>query len=569
MTLTDEIVGYIQSKGIRYRDSGDELNFESCPFCHIRGFDHFYLNRKTGVYWCHHAACQAKGSFYSFKAHMGDLMSVKTFSDISQEPEKPKVDYDSLMQEIETYHHNLQLELGVLRYLRWRKFTPQAMEYFKLGVKYDNKEKWILFPYIYQGKVKNYKMRTMPPAPKGFKRLVGGESSLFNEEVLDSNETTIILTEGESDCVSLWSQGITNVVGVTIGAKGVNPLWIDKLDKYQRIYFAYDTDPAGMRGAYQFAQRLGIERCMQIKLPQDVKDVNEFFIKGHTKEEFLKAMSAAEQFDVESVKSLGALLHDEYMKFYLKPEESGITFPWPSLGKLAGKMQPGDLWVVASKPKVGKSTFCFNLLYHFSKRGIPSLLFELEMRPERMLPRIVQMHLQKTEVSSSENINQAYQEMRDFPFYFAYGYRKLDWYTISDTIRMSIRRYGIKFVVFDNLHFLCRSKDHMTQEISIMTQNFKLLAEELAITILLIARPRKTAGGKEMEAEDLMWSADIEADADAVIILHRTEIKDESLMREGVFDDKCKVKVNRIRYEAGGVCSLRFIDAQARVEEYI
>jgi replicative DNA helicase len=266
------------------------------------------------------------------------------------------------------------------------------------------------------------------------------------------------------------------------------------------------------------------------------------------------------------------VLQDSIVNLYNKTEDSsGIEFPWENVTRLAGKMQPRDLWVVASKPKVGKSTFSFNIVYHLTEKNIPCLLWSLEMRPERMMPRIVALHLHKDsqEVNNFEDMTRAYQEMKDMPFYFAYGYRKLDWTYISDTIRQCLRRYGIQFVVFDNLHFLTRSKDHMTQEISIATQNFKLLAEELSIPILLIARPRKT-GGKMMESEDLAWSSDIEADADAVILLHRDEKKVEGLTTvEGVFEEDMLVRVNRIRYTAGGTTHLKMIDAEARLEKQL
>jgi len=55
---------------------------------------------------------------------------------------------------------------------------------------------------------------------------------------------------------------------------------------------------------------------------------------------------------------------------------------------------PGDLIVLASRPGVGKSSFAFNLLYYYARAGIPSLLFTLEMRPERILPRLAALDLE-------------------------------------------------------------------------------------------------------------------------------------------------------------------------------
>ena len=565
--MKEEILRYLDQKGWKYKIAGDQVVLQICPYCKDRGGTHFYISLETGQNYCHH--CDAKGSLYSLKTWTGDLMPVKSFEQLV--PENPEEDVSSLMAQVELSYRELFTNKTALEYLlKERKFSIGAIKYFKLGVEPSPTGDWLWYPYWKKGMVKNVKMRTIPPTDKAFRRWKGGESLLFNEDAIDETSSELILTEGESDCIGLWSKGIRNVVGVTIGAKGIRAEWIDKLDKYERIYFAYDTDIAGNAGAGKFANRLGLERCWRITLPNGCKDVNEFFATGHTLGEWSDLVGRATRFDVESVRSLSKVLQDSIVSLYNNTDDSGgLSFPWDNLNRLAGKMQPGDLWIIASKPKVGKTTFSFNVAYNLAKQNIPILLWSLEMRPERMIPRIVALHLRKDsqEVNNFEDMTRAYQEMREIPFYFAYGYRKLDFQYIADTIRQSLRRYGIQFVVFDNLHFLARSKDHMTQEISIASQNFKLLAEELSIPILVIARPKKT-GGKMMQSEDLAWSADIEADADAVILLHREEKQIEGLATtEGVFEEDTLVRINRVRYTAGGTTHLRMVDAEARFEQ--
>lgn len=566
--MREEILRYLDQKGWKYKIAGDQAELAICPYCHDKKGTHFYISLETGQNYCH--KCEARGSLYSLKTFVGDLMPIKSFSQIV--PEEPEEDIATLMAQVELSHRELFLNKEALEYLlQDRKFSIEAIKYFKLGIEPSLVGDWLWYPYWKKGMVRNIKMRTVPPAEKAFRRWKGGESLLFNEDILDETSTELYITEGESDCIALWSKGVRNVVGVTVGAKGIRSEWVDKLDKFERIYFAYDTDIAGNAGATKFANRLGLERCYRINLPNGCKDVNEFFATGHTVHEWANIVSRAERFDVESVRPMSKVLQDSIVNLYNKTEDTaGIPFPWENINRLAGHMQAGDLWVIASKPKVGKSTFGFNIVYNLVKENIPCLLWSLEMRPERMMPRIVALHLRKDsqEVNNFEDMTKAYQEMREFPFYFAYGYRKLDWTYISDTIRQCLRRYGIQFVLFDNLHFLCRSKDHMTQEISIMSQNFKLLAEELGIPIMLIARPKKT-GGKMMETEDLAWSGDIEADADAVVLLHREEKKNvEGLATiEGVFEEDTLVRINRVRYTAGGTTHLRCIDKEARFEQ--
>lgn len=49
---------------------------------------------------------------------------------------------------------------------------------------------------------------------------------------------------------------------------------------------------------------------------------------------------------------------------------------------------------------------------------------------------------------------------------------------VANTVREAVRRYGIGFVVFDHLHFLCRSINNMTNEVGVTIREFKTLAED-------------------------------------------------------------------------------------------
>ena len=91
-------------------------------------------------------------------------------------------------------------------------------------------------------------------------------------------------------------------------------------------------------------------------------------------------------------------------------------------------------------------------------------------------------------------------------------------------LRQAARRYGLRLVAFDHLHFLARSLDHRHEEVGLVTKAFKLLASEMDIPILLIAQPRKTSPNVVMTEYDLKDSIDIYSDADQVIILFREQV---------------------------------------------
>jgi len=567
----DEITNYLEDKNISYKLSdganGKEAICKICAFCRDTK-DHFYLNLEHKVFFCH--KCNASGTFLTLKEKLGDLATVSTFKDLSVSKESVKSDIP--IEDIEKAHAALLEDGKVLKYLHSRKFTIEAIRHFKLGLSTEDGIQWLWFPYYINDTPVNIKKKSLPPAEKMFKRVVGGKSILYNINILKEFPKDIVLVEGEADCVALWSAGLHNVVSVPNGAGGLSPEDSDELDRVSKIYIVPDHDDPGLEGAYKIANRLGIERCYHAILPYGIKDVNKFFQEKYTLEQFLSVLGTSRPFHVQYISSLGEEVSRSILKLTSKSsEEEGLHLPWKRLDKLINGFMPGDLISVAGRPGTGKTAFSINLAYYFSKMNIPTLFFELEMRPQRIIPRIVALHtgIDSDNVMQVDLLQKAYRELKEFPFLFAYVYKKPNFEFCADTIRKGYHRYGLRFVVFDNLHFLVRSVRDQTKEISITVQNFKLLAEELGIPIVLIARPRKT-NNRIITNEDLKDSADIEGDSDSVILIHREPkaANEENYKGEdGNFAPETLIRVSKARYSSGGDCYLIMDDKQCRLTE--
>lgn len=563
-----EVEQYIRQKHWNYRPAGtDQFVVQVCPFCKSNDY-HFYINRETGQYFCHHADCNQSGGFLTLKRHMGDVANVMTISgNLSQEKKELSSEQ---VQEILKAHDAIWDDVEALRYVHKRGFTEEAVRYFKLGVVQDFRGKWIVYPYFDGDTIRNAKLRLLSFTDKAFRRYVGGESILFNANVTKEPYDHVFVTEGEADCVALWSKGVHNVVSVPDGANS-GASAIDALDKYSRIYLIPDTDEAGRKGLPRLARRLGYQRTYCVNLPLEVKDVNEYLL-SHKKSDFMKLVDHAKQVDVEDVKSVSGIIQDIIISLSdTSKQDMGLHWPWKAVeDRLGGPMQAGDLYVVGGKPGVGKSYFAINVMMHLAKVGAPCLLFELEMRPERLTPRIVShhLHMPTNDVMNMDIMYKAFRELQETPFYFAYKWKKPSWQVVEDTTKMCIQRYNIQLMVFDNLHFLCR-KEERVEEVSMMIQNFKNLAVECAIPIIVIARPRKI-GKKQIDSEDLAWSADIHGDADGIILIHRERIadrKEDIPSLDQTYDPRATILLDKARWGRGGQCTLIANDSIATFED--
>ena len=397
---------------------------------------------------------------------------------------------------------------------------------------------------------------------------------MFNFDSLNGQKEAFVC-EGELDAITLIQAGIENTVGTTTGAGSFDPEWIDQLKDLKKIYIVYDSDEAGQKGARSVAKRLGYSRCLNVELPAG-QDVNDLFNNGHDIFDFENLVQQASEFDLPGVISVDSAI-DLLRREKIDPKESsGILTPWENVNQLTKGFHSGDFVVLSAPPKIGKTSWALNICKENTLRGDPALFYCLEMRPERLVKKVIQSHYKIKDISLDQ-IEQAKKELASLPLYFAYSFKKLKLDDVIILIRESIKRYDLKFVVFDNLHFLVRSVSNVNEELGQAVQGFKLLAEEMEIPIMAIAQPRKRdAGGRDeiMRAEDIKYSNAIHADCDQMIILYRRRIASKAKEIEGpivtvkneALDAVTLVRIEAHRYGAGGETLLYFHGEYSRFD---
>lgn len=540
----------LDSHGIEFKVSGHELVCVTCPFCGDTG-KHFYVNAEKETYFCH--KCLAKGHKVQLQKHFGDLPSYKTSVRSIASVARPTQQYRRPPQDdAERFHRALMADSKALDYCRLRGFEEATIRHWKLGLMDQGGTQYLSVPYFCDGKLMLIKGRSIPPAEKTFWRTQGCASPLFNQDAIRQSKE-IIITEGELDAISVWQAGFQNVISVPNGCNSFTPEFYEMLKDMEKIYLWYDSDDKGEPAALALAKRFGLEKCYRIRTSE--KDANAFFASGGE-----LSLSQAYRYNVDSVSllldSAWELLRQEKMGI----EKAEVETPWYSVNKLMGGCSKGDLIVVSATPKTGKTSWCLNIASHIAKQGHPVLFYCLEMRPERLAKKIMQAEMMLREEQINYNtVKQHIDRISGLPLYFAYNFKDVKIETVSELIRESVKRYGLKAVFFDNLHILGRSIDHSAQEIGLISRTFKLLAEELEIPIFLIAQPRKVKDGDMMSMSDLKDSSSIGADADQVVILYRKRAKSAgSIMAESSLVPETIVRVEASRYTPGGDTMLYF-----------
>lgn len=348
--------------------------------------------------------------------------------------------------------------------------------------------------------------------------------------------------------------------------------------KMKKVLIPYDNDAAGQEGARKVAKRIGFDRSYLMRLPEGIKDVNDFLRKGGNRAAFQRLLSQAMQFDIPTIYSLDrALDRLAEQKASNNLDQVEDMTPWPSVNKIIGTWGGGNLIIISGPQGTGKTTFCSNINQYFASKGLPALLYCLEMNLHELAQHILCAHYKKTEEEvDAALIDQARLDLADWPLLIGANPQVTGIKGVTDLLKQAAKRYDLQLIVFDNLHMLSRSLENHTQEIGIITKSFKALAMELEIPVILIAQPRKLKPGRIMTPWDLKDSVDIFSDADQIILLHREHIgteTDGNAVAEAENggtqnqDPKTLVRLAKARHRPSTDTALYFEGAQHRFRE--
>ncbi len=470
---TISIKDFLDQQGIRYHEEGTELKtlclFGSCD----KGKDnpkngHLYFNTEDSTFFCH--KCSEKGNIYKLAKRLGIprseiIINLDKHNKNMINPTKEVKTVDTLMlkKKIQEAHQALLKNTGALKWIQDRGITVKTIKEFQLG--YFNNS--IAIPHLEDKEPISIKYRQIPT--KGFTREFGTPSILFNTDRVDLKNSSCILVEGEMDAIIGHQNGLKNIIATTCGANTLKDEWLPFFDKFNKVYICLDSDEVGQEGAKKVAEKIGIDKCWNIKLP--VKDLNDFFLKGHQMKELEDIFEKAEQFP-------GA-------KRILSLEDIYKMTPKKTPFILEGMIVENAINVISSSSGQGKSLFMLKavesivlgkpFLGKYKTKKTKTLILDLEMSEDEIVRRcqsVTEKAIPGLDIFFCQSFN--IEEPRDY-----------EWLVK----KVKEKEYGL--LVFDTLSAIHSKDENSNTEMNKINSILLKLTHELGITILLLHHNRK------------------------------------------------------------------------------
>ncbi len=228
---------------------------------------------------------------------------------------------------------------------------------------------------------------------------------------------------------------------------------------------------------------------------------------------------------------------------------TGIPTGFIDLDYKTSGMQPSDLVLLAARPSMGKTAFVLNLVdYVAVRKGMPCMIFRLEMSKEQLVNRILSM---ESNVDSQKLRTGSLTDADWDAVVEGIGIIGNSKLLIDDTPGISITElrskcrkikleYGLSMVIVDYLQLMSgsgRSGDNRQQEISEISRSLKALAREIQAPVVALSQLSRACESRQDHRpmlSDLRESGAIEQDADVVMFLYRDDYYNKDTDRPNV-----------------------------------
>ncbi|RPJ33506.1 MAG: replicative DNA helicase [Verrucomicrobiaceae bacterium] len=267
-------------------------------------------------------------------------------------------------------------------------------------------------------------------------------------------------------------------------------------------------------------------------------------------------------------------------------DAQGTSTGYEVLDRKSGGLKPGEMFVIAARPSMGKTSLMMNIIEHVCvDLQKPSMVFSCEMSAFQLVQRLVfsRAKFALSQISRGytlgkgdlQRIQRAAMEVTNSKLF------------IDDTAGISInelrakarrkkRDENIQFIAIDYLQLMKsrtkQAENSREREIAEISAGIKGLAKELSLPIVILAQLNRGPEGRTGKSlgvprmSDLRESGAIEQDADLVGLLYRTAYYAENEEEREAEAGKANLVLAKNRNGETGDIPLTFIAELMRFE---
>ena len=410
-------------------------------------------------------------------------------------------------------------------YLRWleeeKKISSDVASRF--GVKQGSNmfgKPCLAFDYVKGGKLSYVKWRWQEKGGgKDFRRDRSGVPTQMwqLDQLYDGNPETVVITEGEIDCLSVLSAGYYPCVSVPDGAQlseegqgDINPetdksfewLWegdklLKPLQAAKKIILAVDRDDKGKVLRSELSIRIGRNKCWFVRYPKGCNDPNDV-LRLHGEEALKKMLDEASPMVSDRLVDVSAFEAKDIPKsYYLSVDELEKYHVF----------SPPSFCVMTGPPGAGKSQWVSFLTGCYARDfGVRSAVIQFEDSSAKV--RENYMSFAKT-IKGLDSVEDRYEWVKEnFRFFDTELFDEseesltLDW--LIATIEQAAYRHNCKCVVVDpwnEIEHLWPRSETETQYLNKALSQLRRLTRKLGIMLIVVAHPDK-ASGQNKKIED-------------------------------------------------------------------
>jgi replicative DNA helicase len=244
---------------------------------------------------------------------------------------------------------------------------------------------------------------------------------------------------------------------------------------------------------------------------------------------------------------------------------TGISSGFPSLDRLTTGFHKGDLFILAARPSMGKTSLAMSIAEHATiEQGIPVGVFSMEMTAVSLVKRMLSSRSGvdghslltgdltekdiKSLTCSSGRIVRAPMRIDQTPHLSVPGF--------SSRARRMVARHKVELIVVDYMGLMRGRGQSRYEQMTDVSGGLKAAAKELGVPLLVLCQLSRSVEqrGGTPRLSDLRDSGSIEQDADVVALLHRPDPS----------TDLVEVMVQKHRNGPTGIVELEFDKAHTR-----